>query len=87
MKTTIRISAIAAVLAAGVSVASAQTAVPYGASGPMAAPYSYEPYSYEGGPVGGWNGPSDFRSGFSDTNFWATPGTQEQRDIEAQGNG
>jgi hypothetical protein len=89
VKLITKIAAIAAVSAAGITAASAQMAGPYGPYGPsapvMAAPYG-APYG-EPGPAGGWNDPSDYRSGFSGTNMWATPGTQEQRDIAAQGNG
>lgn len=88
MKLITKIATIGALLAAGISTASAQntTRSYYDQpsrnwnSGVMAGP-SY--YGYGGGY--GWNDPSSYRSGYSDTNLFATPGTQEDRDIGNQG--
>ena len=85
MKLITRIATIGALLAAGISTASAQSTTRaynqpngYWNGSLMAGP------SYYGGGYG-WNDPSSYRSGFSDTNLFATPGSQEQRDIGNQG--
>lgn len=86
MKLITKIATIGALLAAGISTASAQSTTRsyYDQpsrnwnSGLMAAP------SYYGGGYG-WNDPSDYRSGSSNTNLFARPGSQEERDIGNQG--
>lgn len=83
MKLITKIATIGALLAAGISTASAQntTRSYYDQpnrnwnSGLMAGPSYY----------GGWNDPSDYRSGYSNTNLFAAPGSQEERDIGNQG--
>jgi hypothetical protein len=82
VKTVTRISAIGALLAASVTAASAQMLVPDEGPGPLG--------PYYGAPMGGWNNPdpNHFRGAVADPYF--TPplnSVQEQRDIEAQGNG
>jgi len=89
VKTISKIATIAALLIAGITAASAQntTRAPYDQpsrnwnSGLMMTGPSY----YGGYGVGGWSDPSDYRSGHSPTNLFATPGSQEDRDIGNQG--
>lgn len=87
MKLIYKIAMIGTVLASGIVTASAQSTTRRSYDQPnrywnMQAPSgSYS--NYNGGY--GWNDPTSYRSGESDTNMWATPGTQEQRDIGANG--
>ena len=82
MKLITKIATIGALLAAGISTASAQSTTRTNYDQPnrywngslMAGPSYY-----------GWNDPSGYRSGYSDTNLFATPGSQEDRDIGNQG--
>jgi hypothetical protein len=88
VKLITKIATIGALLAAGISTASAQntTRSYYDQpsrnwnSGLMAGPSYYGGYG-----TGAWSDPSDYRSGFSNTNLFATPGSQEERDIGNQG--
>lgn len=87
MKLVYKIAMIGTVLASGIVTASAQNTTRRSYDQPnrywnMQAPS--DSYSNHNGGYG-WNDPSSYRSGDSDTNMWATPGTQEQRDIGAAG--
>lgn len=89
VKNILKLATIGAALAVTVTAASAQStgrnAYDQPArnwnSGLMAGP-SY--YGYGNG-AGHWNDPTNYRSGESNTNFWATPGSQEERDIGGSG--
>jgi hypothetical protein len=89
LKLFYKIAMIGTVLASGIVTASAQNTTRRSYDQPnrfwnmQQAPSG----AYYGGGYGygSWNDPSSYRSGESDTNMWATPGTQEQRDIGANG--
>lgn len=87
MKLIYKIAMIGTVLASGIVTASAQNTARRSYDQPnrygtMQAPSEG---SYYNGGYGGWNDPSSYRSGESNTNMWATPGSQEQRDVGGQG--
>ena len=81
MKLIYKIAMVGTVLASGIVTASAQNTTRRSYDQPnrywnMQAPSG----EYFGG-NNTWNDPSSYRSGESNTNMWATPGTQEERDI------
>ncbi len=86
MKLVYKLAAIGTILAATVATASAQNTTRrsydqpsrYWDSGLVGGPAYYSGRGYN-------NDPSNWRSGNSDTNMFATPGTQEERDIGNQG--
>lgn len=86
MKLIYKIAMIGTVLASGIVTASAQNTARRSYDQPnrfwnMQTPSD----AYYNSGYGGWNDPSSYRSGNSDTNNLATPGTQEERDIGGAG--
>ncbi len=85
MKTVTKIAMIVTLLASGITAASAQQNRTRAPNDPPAPGIMSAPSYYGGYGAGGGNDLMNYRSGNSDTNPFATPGSQEERDIGNQG--